>query len=117
MGADAPSLDHSLSENLSSLILDVQSANSFSHIVGGTSAVAKGTLPRVAACLDVSAITDVIDVQSEDTFVRPTYAGNAICTVQSTDDVKVLTVRSTAFEAVAGEGGSAPIEPVTSESD
>jgi len=115
--ADAPSLDHSLSENLSSLILDVQSANSFSHIVGGTSAVAKGTLPRVAACLDVSAITDVIDVQSEDTFVRPTYAGNAICTVQSSDDVKVLTVRSTAFEPVGADGGSAAVEAVSGGAD
>lgn len=108
--ADAPTLDHSLPENLASVILDLQKASSFSHILGGTSAVAKGTLPRVAACLDVAAITDVTGIQSEDTFVRPTYAGNAICTVQSTDTVKVLTARSTSFEPAAAEGGSASIE-------
>jgi len=115
--ADAPTLDHSLAENLSSLIVDMQSASSFSHIVGGTSAVAKGTLPRVAACLDVAAISDVIDIKSEDTFVRPTYAGNAISTVQSSDSVKVMTVRSTAFEPVEADGGSASVEPAQGGSD
>lgn len=115
--ADSPSLDHSLPENLASLIVDVQGSSAFSHIVGGTSAIAKGTLPRVAACLDVAAITDVIGVQSDDTFVRPTYAGNAICTVKSSDSVKVLTVRSTAFEPVGAEGGSAAVEAVGAEND
>jgi len=115
--ADAPALENSLAENLTSVILDAQKANSFSHIVAGSSSVAKGTVPRVAACLDVAAMSDVIEVKSEDTFVRPTYAGNAICTVQSTDDVKVLTVRSTAFEAVANEGGSASVEEASAGTD
>lgn len=81
------------------------------------SASSKGALPRVAAILDVAAVTDVIDVKSEDTFVRPTYAGNAICTVQSTDDVKILTVRSTSFEASASEGGSASVEDASTGED
>jgi len=115
--ADAAPLANALPENLASVILDLQKSNSFSHIVGGTSAIAKGTLPRVAACLDVAAISDVIEVKSEDTFVRPTYAGNAIATVQSSDDVKVITARSTAFEPAAADGGSAAVEALSGAED
>jgi len=115
--ADAPALANGLSENLTTCILAAQTANSYSHIVAGTSTVAKGAIPRVAAMLDVAAVTDVIGVNSEDTFVRPTYAGNAICTVQSSDDVKVMTIRSTAFEAGAAEGGSAGVEDVAAGDD
>lgn len=115
--ADAPALEHGLAENYTTAILAAQEAGSYSHIVAGTSAIAKSTVPRVAAKLDVSAVTDVIDVKSEDTFVRPTYAGNAICTVQSSDSVKVLTIRPTAFEAAAAEGGSASVEDASAGED
>jgi len=115
--SDSAHLDHSLSENLAPVIIELQAAHSFSHIVAGTSAVAKATIPRVAAQLDVSALTDVTAIMGEDTFVRPTYAGNAICTVQALDPVKVLTVRSTSFEAASAEGGSASVEAVSSGAD
>eukprot|EP00658_Telonema_sp_P-2_P081878 TRINITY_DN8508_c0_g1_i1.p1 TRINITY_DN8508_c0_g1~~TRINITY_DN8508_c0_g1_i1.p1 ORF type:complete len:341 (+),score=101.71 TRINITY_DN8508_c0_g1_i1:180-1202(+) len=107
--ADSPALSNNLSENVASLLQGVQQNESFSHIVGSTSAVAKSALPRLAAVLDVAAITDVTAIESEDTFVRPTYAGNALSKVRSTDAVKVMTVRTTAFEAAAADAGSAEV--------
>jgi len=78
-------------------------------VIGGHSAFGKGLLPRVAALLDVQHVSDIIGIESEDTFVRPIYAGNAILTVQSVDPIKVVTVRGTAFQAGEATGGSAEI--------
>jgi len=115
--AESASLEHALPESMTSVITKLHEANSFSHIVAGTSASSKGCIPRVAAMLDVAAITDVIEIKGEDTFVRPTYAGNALCTVQSSDGIKILTTRSTAFEPAAADGNSAPVEAVESDAE
>eukprot|EP00656_Telonema_subtile_P036713 TRINITY_DN4075_c0_g1_i4.p1 TRINITY_DN4075_c0_g1~~TRINITY_DN4075_c0_g1_i4.p1 ORF type:complete len:334 (+),score=115.28 TRINITY_DN4075_c0_g1_i4:139-1140(+) len=116
--ANSDALASNLSENLAKLLQGIQEKESFTHVMGSTSAVAKSTLPRLAALLDVAAITDVTGVESEDTFVRPTYAGNAICRVQSADTVKVLSVRATAFEAApVGAGSGEVVEADSSESD
>jgi len=93
-------------------------ASGYSHILAPATAAGKNTLPRVAALLDVAQISDVIKVVSADTFVRPIYAGNVLATVQSTDSIKVMTVRGTAFPAAAAAtGGSASIAPVTPAAD
>merc|ERR1712012_752120 len=99
-----------LPENLSPLLLSAQDQFKFSHIVGGSSAFTRSLLPRVAAKLDVSPISDIIGVKDADTFVRTIYAGNAIMTLKSKDPVKVITVRATAFEAASPSGGSAAVE-------
>ena len=109
--ADDESLAHGVAENVSKCVLAAQEAGSYSHIVFPSTADGKNTLPRVAAALDVAAITDVLAVESEDTFKRPMYAGNAIATVQSSDEVKVVSVRATAFDKAADSGGSASISP------
>lgn len=98
---------HGLAEPLADLVVSL--AGGVSHIVAPSTAAAKNALPRIAALLDVMVLSDVIGVVDADTFERPIYAGNAIQTVKSSDKVKVMTVRTTAFEA-AGAGGSAPIE-------
>ncbi|KAI8077708.1 uncharacterized protein BX664DRAFT_343293 [Halteromyces radiatus] len=95
-----------LAEDVTSLLLAVQNKYNFTHIIGGHTAVGKNVFPRAAALLDVAPISDITAVQSEDTFVRPIYAGNAIATVKSNDAVKFVTVRGTAFEA-AQSGGNA----------
>lgn len=110
--ADDAAYQHAAPEHLTALMEALQAQNKFSHIVGASTAVGKGTLPRLAAKLDVQPIADVLSVKSEDTFVRPIYAGNAISTVQSKDAVKVLTVRGTAFDAASATEGSAKIEKV-----
>jgi len=99
-----------LAENMTTLLAGL--AGDYSHIVFSNTASGKNIMPRVAAKLDVAGISDITDVVSEDTFVRPIYAGNAMMTVQSSDSVKLITVRSTAFEAAAAEGGSAAVETV-----
>ncbi|KAJ8248773.1 hypothetical protein GJAV_G00227580 [Gymnothorax javanicus] len=103
----------SLPEELTPLILATQQQFSFTHICAGASAFGKNLLPRVAAKLDVSPISDIIEVKSPDTFVRTIYAGNALSTVKCSDKVKVFTVRGTSFEAAAEEGGSAVTEEVS----
>ena len=108
--ADNAAYAHFIAENIAPLIAAV--ADGYSHILATATTTAKNTMPRVAALLDVQAISDISAVVSEDTFKRPIYAGNLIATVQSSDAVKVITVRGTAFDAVASEGGSAPIEAV-----
>ncbi len=113
--ADAPQLADQLAENVAAQVLAV--AGGFTHILAPATAHGKNVAPRVAAKLDVAQISDVIGVESADTFTRPIYAGNAIATVQSADAVKVITVRTTGFDAVAGSGGSAPIENVAAVSD
>lgn len=107
--ADSAVYQHQLAEEIAALVLSV--ANGYSHILASATTNGKNFLPRVAAMLDVGQISDIIAVESADTFVRPIYAGNAIATVQSADAVKVITVRSSAF-AAAANGGSAAIETI-----
>lgn len=109
--ADAESLAHALAENVSAQVLAV--ATNYSHILFPATAAGKNVAPRVAAKLDVAQISDIINVEAADTFKRPIYAGNAIATVQSSDPQKVITVRTTAFDAQAAEGGSADVESLT----
>ena len=108
--ADNAVYDHFLAENMAPLITDI--ADGYSHILATATTMAKNIMPRVAALLDVQAISDICAVVSEDTFKRPIYAGNLIATVQSIDTVKVITVRGTAFDAVSVEGGDATIEVI-----
>ena len=106
--ADKPELEHQLPENTATLVAAL--AKSFSHVIAPATAFGKNLLPRAAALLDTQMISDVIEIISADTFKRPVYAGNAIATVQSSDALKLLTVRTTAFDAAATTGGSAAIE-------
>ncbi|MDO9283515.1 MAG: electron transfer flavoprotein subunit alpha/FixB family protein [Aquabacterium sp.] len=108
--ADAESLGHGLAENLAAQVLAL--ASSYSHLLFPATAAGKNVSPRVAALLDVGQISDATKVVSADTFERPIYAGNAIATVQSSDAVKVITVRTTGFDAAAASGGSAAVESV-----
>lgn len=112
---DAPHLEHQLGESLAAQILAM--ASQYSHIFAPATAVGKNTLPRVAAKLDVAQVSDIIKVVSPDTFQRPIYAGNAIATVQATDAIKVITVRTTNFEPVSNTGGSAVIETAAAVAD
>ena len=105
--ADAAHYEQQLAENVAALV--VANAGGYSHILAPATSYGKNMMPRVAALLDVAQISDIIGIESEDTFVRPIYAGNALATVKSGDPVKVITVRTTGFEA-AGEGGSAAVE-------
>ncbi|MGE0801856.1 MAG: electron transfer flavoprotein subunit alpha/FixB family protein [Lautropia sp.] len=113
--ADAPHLADQLAENVALQILAV--APGHSHLLAPATANGKNVMPRVAAKLDVAQLTDIVAVDSPDTFQRPIYAGNAIATVQASDPVKVITVRTTAFDAVAAEGGSAAVETVAAVAD
>jgi len=106
-----------LPEKLTPLLLASQNQFKFSHIIAGASAFSRSLLPRVAAQLDVSPISDIIGVKDQDTFVRTIYAGNAVMTLKSKDPVKIITVRTTAFEAAAVSGGSGSVESVSSPSD
>merc|ERR1711983_239293 len=96
-----------LPEKLTPLLIASQDKFKFSHIIAGASAFSRGLLPRVAAKLDVSPISDIIGIKDAETFVRTIYAGNAIMTLKSKDPVKIITVRTTAFEADESTGGSA----------
>ena len=107
--ADTASADE-LAEPVAALLVSL--AGGYSHIIGGSSANSKNILPRAAALLDVQPIPDVVEIIDADTFVRPIYAGSALATVKSSDAKKVLTVRASAFDPVATEGGSAPVENV-----
>jgi electron transfer flavoprotein alpha subunit len=108
--ADNAAYAHHLAENLAALVVEL--AKDYTHVVSAAGTTGKDFLPRVAALLDVAQVSEIIAVQSADTFVRPIYAGNAIATVQSSDAIKVVTVRSTGFDPVAAEGGSAAVEAV-----
>lgn len=112
--ADATAYQHQLAENVAELVLSI--GRDYSHVLAAATTHGKNFLPRVAALLDVAQISDVIAVQAADTFVRPIYAGNAIATVQSHDSIKVLTVRSSAFDAVATDN-QAPIETLSTAKD
>ena len=108
--ADNPAFGHHLAENVASLI--VEQASGYSHVLASATTYGKNIMPRAAALLDVAQISDIVEVKSDDTFVRPIYAGNALATVQSADAIKVITVRTIKFEAAAAEGGSASVEQI-----
>ena len=108
--ADDAAYANALAENLASLLISV--AGNYAALLAPATTSGKNVMPRVAALLDVAQISDIMKIESPDTFVRPIYAGNALATVQSSDAVKVITVRATGFDAAAAEGGSAAIEDV-----
>ena len=113
--ADSDALAHGLAENVAAQVLAL--AGNYSHILFPATASGKNVAPRVAAKLDVAQISDITKVDSPDTFERPIYAGNAIAIVQSSDPVKVITVRTTGFDAAAASGGSAAVETVSATAD
>ena len=113
--ADAAHLAEELAENVAALIVAV--AKNYSHILGPATSTGKNIMPRAAALLDVQQISDICAVESPDTFVRPIYAGNALATVKSKDPIKVITVRTTAFDALPATGGRAPVENVQAPAD
>jgi electron transfer flavoprotein alpha subunit len=108
--ADGPQFEGGLAEVVAAQVVAL--AGSYSHVVGAATAYGKNILPRVAAKLDVAQVSDIISVESPDTFTRPIYAGNAIATVQSADKMKVITARPTNFDPAPTEGGSAAVENV-----
>ncbi|HEX8592460.1 MAG TPA: FAD-binding protein [Pseudomonas sp.] len=113
--ADNAAYDHLLPENIAPLVTALVSASGavrYSHVLAAATSNGKNILPRVAAALDVDQISEIISVQSADTFKRPIYAGNAIATVQSSASVKVITVRATGFDPVGAQGGTAAVEVV-----
>ncbi len=112
---DSAALAHQLAENCAPLVAEL--ARGYSHVLAPATTSGKNLMPRVAALLDVSQISDVAEVVSEDTFIRPIYAGNALATVRSKDSVKIVTVRTTKFDAAAADGGSAAIENVSGGAD
>ena len=113
--AEAPGFEHGLAENVAAQVVAL--AGNYSHLVFPATAAGKNVAPRVAALLDVAQVSDIIKVIGPDTFDRPIYAGNAIATVQSTDKVKVLTVRTTGFDPAPATGGSAAVETVAAVAD
>lgn len=113
--ADNAAYANQLAENVGQLVADL--GKDFSHVLAPATTSGKNIMPRAAALLDVAQISDITAVDSADTFQRPIYAGNVIATVQSSDAIKVITVRGTAFEAVAAEGGSAAVESVEAVAD
>jgi electron transfer flavoprotein alpha subunit len=113
--ADAPHYVHPLAESIAALVVAL--AEGYSHILAAATTTGKNFMPRVAALLDVAQVSDIVAVDSPDTFVRPIYAGNALATVQSGDRIKVITVRTTGFDAAPAQGGSAGLEQVSAAAD
>jgi electron transfer flavoprotein alpha subunit len=113
--ADNEAYAHQLAENVAKLVAAL--GNGYSHILAASTTTGKNVLPRAAALLDVSMITDIIAIDSATTFKRPIYAGNAIATVESSESIVLATVRGTAFDPVANEGGSAAVEAVSDVQD
>ena len=113
--ADGAEYAHGLAENLAPLICSL--ANNYSHILAPATTTGKNIMPRVAALLDVMQISDIIKVHDANTFQRPIYAGNALSTVRSDETIKIITVRSTAFEAASAEGGTASTETLSNNGD
>jgi len=113
--ADAPQLDDEIAENVAALIVSV--SKSYTHILAPATSNGKNVLPRAAALLDCQQVSDIVSVEGPDTFVRPIYAGNALATVKSSDPIKVITVRTTGFDAVAATGGSAAVETIAAPAD
>ena len=114
--ADAAAYAEQGAENLAALLVDVVKTGGYSHVLAPATTFGKNVLPRVAALLDVAQISDIVGIESADTFVRPIYAGNALATVKTADPVKVITVRTTAFDALA-QGGSAAVEAIAAGPD
>ncbi|TVY46908.1 putative electron transfer flavoprotein subunit alpha, mitochondrial [Lachnellula occidentalis] len=110
IAVDNAAYDKGLPENYAPLLVENIRKGGFTHIIAGHTAFGKSLMPRVAALLDAQQISDITAIEDEKTFVRPVYAGNAIATVESSDDIKVITIRGTAFAAAEAEGGSASIE-------
>jgi len=113
--ADDATYKYQLAEPMGDLVAEL--GKGYSHILAPATTTGKDFLPRTAALLDVNMVSEIIKVESADTFLRPIYAGNAIATVQSSDAIKVITVRATGFDAVASEGGSASVESVSAVAD
>jgi electron transfer flavoprotein alpha subunit len=113
--ADAAHLGEFLAENVAALVAGL--AKGYSHVLAPATSTGKDVMPRAAALLDVQQVSEIVAVESADTFVRPIYAGNALATVKSSDAIKVITVRTTGFDAVAATGGSAPVESVSAPAD
>ena len=113
--ADAPHLAEFLAENVAALVVSL--AKGYSHVLAPATSNGKNVMPRAAALLDVQQISDISGVESADTFVRPIYAGNALATVKSKDAIKIITVRTTAFDAVSPSGGSGSVEAVQPPAD
>jgi electron transfer flavoprotein alpha subunit len=115
--AEAAYLAQPTPENLAATVVALVEARAYSHVLAPASTLGKGVMPRVAALLDVAQVSEITAVESADTFVRPIYAGNAIATVQSSDRVKVVTVRATGFDPAPATGGSAELETVAAAPD
>ena len=105
---DSQKFEHAIAENIEPVIVSI--AKNYSHILAPATTFGKNVMPRVSVKLDVAQISDIINIESEDTFIRPIYAGNALATVKSKDPKKVITVRPTSFDVVAKEGGSGVVE-------
>ena len=112
---DGPQYENSIAENIAPAIVNL--SEKYTHILAPASTFGKNVMPRIAALLDLSQISDVIRIENEDTFVRPIYAGNAFATVQSIDNKKIITIRPTSFDAVSREGGNANIEKISFNTD
>jgi electron transfer flavoprotein alpha subunit len=108
--ADDAKFGHHMAENLATLIAEI--APAYSHVLASATTFGKNVMPRASALLDKQQISEIVEVKAPDTFVRPIYAGNALATVQSSDDIKMVTVRTIKFEAAAAEGGSASVETI-----
>jgi electron transfer flavoprotein alpha subunit len=113
--SDAAHLDDEIAENVAALIVSI--AKNYTHVLAPATSNGKNVMPRAAALLDSQQVSDIIGVEAPDTFVRPIYAGNALATVKSKDSIKVITVRTTAFDAAAASGGSAAVETVAPPAD
>jgi len=113
--ADAPAYAHPLAESLAPLVVGL--AANYSHLLAPATTNGKNLMPRVAALLDVAMLSDISGIENENTFVRPIYAGNAMATVETSDAIKVITVRGTGFDATADEGGSASTEEISATED
>jgi electron transfer flavoprotein alpha subunit len=115
LAADAPHYKDQLAENIAPLVVGL--AGAYTHVLLPANSFGKNLAPRVAALLDVAQISDIVAVVSADTFVRPIYAGNALATVQSRDKIKIITVRTTGFDAVSASGGSGAVEGLKAGAD
>jgi electron transfer flavoprotein alpha subunit len=113
--SDAAQLDDEIAENVAALVVSI--AKGYTHVLAPATSNGKNVMPRAAALLDSQQISEIIGVEAADTFVRPIYAGNALATVKSKDAIKVITVRTTGFDAAAATGGSAPVETVAPPAD
>jgi len=113
--ADAPHLGEFLAENVAALVVSL--AKGYTHVLAPATSTGKDVMPRAAALLDVQQVSEIVAVESADTFVRPIYAGNALATVKSSDAIKMITVRTTGFDAVAATGGNAAVESVAAPAD